>query len=230
MRVLGVDFSYKESNMLVSICRLSNENLKEGIDLECITTFKAEKDYDLAGLVISQVNNLNVDYVVVDFTGVGRTLYNELCNILGDKVIGYKMNIKNDHNLINRLTQCPLLDELGLKLNYKMTDGYVVFDTSKYRDLEYLQVKSLALANYHILEKLFNEDDKVSTTSSSLRDISTLYIKDGIIVKNRCGIIGEKLTCMDIIDIIKKEKGIITIQEKGEIRSYINGERMIIFG
>lgn len=44
------------------------------------------------------------------------------------------------------------------------------------------------------------------------------------------GIIGEKLTCMDIIDIIKKEKGIITIQEKGEIRSYINGERMIIFG
>ena len=66
------------------------------------------------------------------------------------------------------------------------------------------------------LEKLFNEDDKVSTTSSSLRDISTLYIKDGIVVKNRCGIIGEK--------------GIITIQEKGEIRSYINGERMIIFG
>lgn len=166
MKVLGVNFSYENDNKLISMCRLSNENSKGGIDLEYIGSFKEDKNYDLKNLIRSQVINLGVDYVVVDKYGVEYTLYKDLKDILGDKVIGLESNIKKENEIINRLTQCPLLEALGFDLKYKMCNGgYVKFDIKAYGGTEYLNIRSLALANYYILEKLFEEEKKENSTN-----------------------------------------------------------------
>lgn len=230
MRVLGVEYSFGKDGMSVSMCRLSNENSKGGIDLENISTFKLDKDYDLASLVVSQVNNLNVKYVVVDSTGIGIRLYDELYKVLGDRVVRYKTNKINEHELLVRLTQCPLLEKLGLKLNYKMSHGgYTSFDYSKYKNLEYLQTKSLALANYYMFEKLFMENESFAV-NEELKTISNVYIKDGTIIKNKFGSTGIKIGHIDVINMINKESIMVTIQEKDKIKSYLNGKEMMVFG
>ena len=163
MKVLGVDFNYEGDNKLVSICILSNDNSKGGIDLECIYSFRVD---DLKSLICSQVINLGIDYVVLDKIGCGYALYYELLKELDDKVIGLESNIKKENEIINRLAQCPLLGTLGFDLKYKLCNGgYVEFDIKAYGGTEYLNIRSLALANYYILEKLFEEEKKENSTN-----------------------------------------------------------------
>lgn len=205
MRVLGVDYLLDENQMSVSMCRLSNENSKGGIDLEIISTFKVDRDYDLASLIVNQVNNLNVQYVVVDSTGIGFILYDKLCKVLGDKVIGYKASRKNEHYIVSELIESPLLDELGLNCFYeKLDDGVLRFYREGYKNLEYLQVKSLALANCYI-KKILDKDDFVQKSNMKCK------------LKLNCGF-GEA-TIYNITDNYYDNDGNIVIKQgDGEIK------------
>ncbi|WP_297131835.1 hypothetical protein [Terrisporobacter sp.] len=208
MRVLGVDYSFNENQMSVSMCRLSNENSKGGIDLENISTFKVDNDYDLASLIVNQVNNLNVQYVVVDSFGVGILLYDDLHNVLGDKVIGYKTNRKNEHYLVSELIDSPLLEKLGLCCYYEESNnGVLRFHSESYKNLEYLQLKSLALANCYI-KKILDKDDCIQKSNMKCK------------LKLNCGF-GEA-TIYNITDHYYDNGNIVIKQGDGEIKIKAN--------
>lgn len=209
MKVLGVDFSCKDDNKVISMCRLSND--KGGIDLEYIDSFKEDKNYDLKSLICSQVTNLGLDYVVIDKCGINYTLYKDLKDILDDKVIGLESNIKKENEIINRLAECPLLEELGFDLKYKMYDNaYVKFDIKAYGSIEYLNIRSLALANYYILEKLFEEEKKEN--KSNLEKINMVCK-----LKLNCGF-GEA-TIYNVTDNYNDNNGNFVIKQgDGEVK------------
>lgn len=219
MRVLGVDYSFDENNMSVSMCRLSNENSKGEIGLENISTFKVDKDYDLASLIVNQVNNLNVQYVVVDSTGEGILLYDDLCNVLGDKVIGHKTNRKNEHYLVSELIENSLLEELGLNCYYEeSTSGVLSFHRDSYKHLVYLQVKSLALANCYI-KKILDKDDCAQKSNmkcklklscgfgeATIYNITDHYYDNGsIVIKQGDGKIKIKANIIDKVCITNQD-------------------------
>lgn len=227
MKVLGVDFSYKDDNKVVSICRLSNENSKGGIDLEYICSFKEDKNYNLKGLIYSQVINLGIDYVVIDMAGITNPLYEDLKNSLGETVIGHKCNEENESNILFRLQQCPVFTKLGYSIYGKCNSrGFMTLDKGRYTDLELLNMRALGLANYYIIEKIFEEEKEENKLYDSriIKEISSMYIKDGIIIKNRFGIDSIPMYMINPIELIDiMSNYVVSIEINGTVKIYYKG-------
>lgn len=222
MKVLGVDICYKDGKKLISMCRLSND--KGNIDLEYICSFKEDENYDLKKIICSQVINLGISYVVIDKVGVTYSLYEDLKNSLGETVIGHKCNEENESNILSRLQECPIFRKLGYSMYGKCNvRGFLSLNKDRYTDLELLNIRSLGLANYYILEKSFEEENKTYNTQV-IKEISSMYIEDGIITKNRFGRDSIPMYTMNPIELIEIILNhVVSIKNCGDIKTYYKG-------
>lgn len=218
MRIMGVDFGIREQ--LVSTCIL-NETSNGGIDLQLEQVAKVEKHEDIVPHIVKLVKELHIDYVVLEDVGVGSVICEMLTKQIGEyKLIRHKTNELNVSNVISKMRECYLVQELGYDIQVELRNGYIKFKRGYYSDTQLMKIKTLGLAIYYMNEKLSIRN----TDYKKIFDMSSLYIKDGVIIKNRLGESTGKMSITEMFRIFKNY--VVTIELDDKIETYYKGEKV----